>query len=57
MEALTAVAVGLLTVYDMVKDADRALVVGGIRLLEKTGGTHGDWRVLPGRSSTGGTTA
>jgi cyclic pyranopterin monophosphate synthase len=56
MEALTAVSVGLLTVYDMVKAADRAMEMGGIRLLEKTGGTHGDWRVLPGRSSTGGST-
>lgn len=44
MEALTAVSVACLTVYDMVKAVDRAMVVDGIRLLEKTGGTRGDWR-------------
>ena len=44
MEALTAVSVALLTVYDMVKAADRGLEIEKVRLLEKTGGTHGDWR-------------
>lgn len=44
MEALTSVAVACLTVYDMVKAVDRGIVVEGIRLLEKTGGTRGDWR-------------
>lgn len=44
MEALTAVSVACLTVYDMVKAADREMVIDGIRLLEKTGGTRGDWR-------------
>ncbi len=44
MEALTAVSVACLTVYDMVKAVDRGMVVEGIRLLEKTGGTRGDWR-------------
>lgn len=44
MEALTAVSVACLTVYDMVKAVDREMVVEGIRLLEKTGGTRGDWR-------------
>jgi cyclic pyranopterin phosphate synthase len=44
MEALTAVSLACLTVYDMVKAVDRAMVVEGIRLLEKTGGTRGDWR-------------
>jgi cyclic pyranopterin monophosphate synthase len=44
MEALTAVSVACLTVYDMVKAVDRGMVVEGIRLLEKTGGTKGDWR-------------
>lgn len=44
MEALTAVGVACLTVYDMVKAADREMSVGNIRLLEKTGGTRGDWR-------------
>ena len=44
MEALTAVSVACLTVYDMVKAADRTMVMDGIRLLAKTGGTRGDWR-------------
>jgi cyclic pyranopterin phosphate synthase len=44
MEALTAVSVALLTVYDMVKSADRGMVIEAIQLLEKTGGTRGDWR-------------
>lgn len=43
MEALTAVSVACLTVYDMVKAMDRGMVVEGIRLLDKTGGTRGDW--------------
>ena len=44
MEALTAVSVGLLTLYDMVKSADPAMTIGPVRLLEKTGGRHGPWR-------------
>jgi len=44
MEALTAVQVGLLTVYDMCKAVDRAMVMGDIRLLEKSGGKSGDWK-------------
>ena len=47
MEALTAVAVACLTVYDMVKAADRGMVIEGLRLLEKTGGVRGDWRREP----------
>lgn len=43
MEALTAVQVGLLTVYDMCKAADRGMVIDGVRLLEKRGGKSGDW--------------
>ena len=43
MEALTAVQVGLLTVYDMCKAADRGMVMGGIRVLEKSGGKSGPW--------------
>jgi cyclic pyranopterin phosphate synthase len=43
MEALTAVQVGLLTLYDMVKSADPAMTIGPVRLLEKTGGRHGPW--------------
>ena len=44
MEALTAVCVGLLTVYDMVKSVDRGMVLEGIRLLSKEGGRSGRWR-------------
>jgi cyclic pyranopterin phosphate synthase len=44
MEALTAVAVALLTVYDMVKAADRGMELGSIKLLEKSGGSSGSWR-------------
>jgi cyclic pyranopterin phosphate synthase len=43
MEALTAVQVGLLTVYDMVKAVDRGMVISDVRLLEKHGGKSGDW--------------
>jgi cyclic pyranopterin monophosphate synthase len=44
MEALTAVAVACLTIYDMLKAADKAMVIEGIRLLEKTGGRSGTYR-------------
>jgi len=44
MEALTAVSVACLTVYDMVKRVDREMIIEGIRLTSKTGGTRGDWR-------------
>ncbi len=44
MEALTAVAVACLTVYDMVKAVDRSMTIEEVRLVEKTGGTRGDWR-------------
>jgi cyclic pyranopterin phosphate synthase len=47
MEALTAVQIGLLTVYDMCKAADRGMVMFGIRLLEKRGGKSGDWATYP----------
>ena len=43
MEALTAVQVGLLTVYDMCKAVDRSMVMGDIRVLHKSGGKSGDW--------------
>jgi cyclic pyranopterin monophosphate synthase len=43
MEALTAVQVGLLTVYDMCKAADRGMVMDGIRVLSKSGGKSGEW--------------
>ena len=44
MEALTGVSVALLTVYDMCKALDKAMVMGDIRLLEKTGGKSGHYR-------------
>jgi cyclic pyranopterin phosphate synthase len=44
MEALTAVAVAALTIYDMVKAVDRAMVIGEIRLLEKRGGRSGEYK-------------
>jgi cyclic pyranopterin monophosphate synthase len=44
MEALTAVSVGLLTIYDMCKAMDRGMRIEGIRLLEKEGGKSGHWR-------------
>jgi cyclic pyranopterin monophosphate synthase len=43
MEALTATSVALLTIYDMCKAADRGMVMGGIKLLEKQGGKSGHW--------------
>jgi len=43
MEALTAVQVGLLTVYDMLKAVDRGMVISDMRLLEKRGGKSGEW--------------
>jgi len=43
MEALTAVSVGLLTIYDMCKAVDRGMTIGSIKLLEKHGGKSGDW--------------
>jgi len=44
MEALTAVSVACLTIYDMLKAADKAMTIGGVRLLEKTGGRSGSYR-------------
>ena len=44
MEALTAVSVACLTIYDMVKAADRAMRIEGIRLLQKSGGKSGDFK-------------
>lgn len=43
MEALTAVSVALLTIYDMAKALDRGMTIGAIRLLAKSGGRSGDW--------------
>ena len=47
MEALTAVQVGLATVYDMCKAVDRGMVIEQVRLLEKRGGKSGVWRSAP----------
>jgi cyclic pyranopterin phosphate synthase len=44
MEALTAVSVACLTIYDMVKAAERGMRIEGVRLLEKSGGASGEWR-------------
>lgn len=46
MEALTAVQIGLLTIYDMCKAVDRSMVMSDIRVLEKHGGKSGDWTSL-----------
>lgn len=43
MEALTAVSIAALTVYDMCKSIDKAMTIGPIRLLSKTGGKSGNW--------------
>ncbi|MGO8798683.1 MAG: cyclic pyranopterin monophosphate synthase MoaC [Roseiarcus sp.] len=50
MEALTAVAIACLTVYDMAKAADRGMRIEGVRLLEKSGGKSGGWRAAEGAS-------
>lgn len=52
MEALTAVSVGLLTIYDMLKAVDRAMVIGDVRVLEKAGGKSGHF-VHPDAPRTG----
>jgi cyclic pyranopterin phosphate synthase len=44
MEALTAVSVACLTIYDMAKAVDRGMEITGIRLLEKSGGRSGTWK-------------
>lgn len=44
MEALVAVSVALLTIYDMAKAIDKGMVIEGVRLIEKTGGKSGDWK-------------
>jgi cyclic pyranopterin phosphate synthase len=43
MEAMAAVSVALLTIYDMAKAIDKGMTIGGVRLLSKTGGKSGDW--------------
>lgn len=46
MEALAAVQIGLLTVYDMCKAVDRGMVIDDVRVLEKRGGKSGDWSAV-----------
>ncbi len=50
MEALTACAVALLVVYDMVKAADRGMIIGDVQLMEKSGGRSGAWKRAQRRS-------
>ena len=47
MEALTAVSVALLTLYDMLKAADKAMTIEAVRVIEKSGGASGDFRRAP----------
>jgi cyclic pyranopterin phosphate synthase len=46
MEALTAVQIALLTIYDMCKAVDRGMVMGDVKLLEKSGGKSGEWKAV-----------
>lgn len=52
MEALTAASLALLTIYDMAKAIDKAMVIDSVRLIAKTGGKSGDW-VAPGETLPG----
>ena len=45
MEALTAVSVAALTIYDMAKAVDRGMVIGDVRVVQKSGGKSGDWNL------------
>ncbi|MBA4043811.1 MAG: cyclic pyranopterin monophosphate synthase MoaC [Erythrobacter sp.] len=45
MEAMTAVSIALLTIYDMAKAIDKGMVIGEVRLIAKSGGKSGDWKV------------
>lgn len=47
MEAMTATSIALLTIYDMAKALDKAMVISGVRLLSKTGGKSGTWYAAP----------
>ncbi|HEY3884848.1 MAG TPA: cyclic pyranopterin monophosphate synthase MoaC [Vicinamibacterales bacterium] len=53
MEALTAVSVAALTLYDMLKAIDKGMVIGSIRLIEKRGGKSGTWRAGDGDEGRG----
>ena len=52
MEALTAVSVACLTIYDMAKAVDRGMRIEGVRLIEKRGGKSGEWRAATERKET-----
>ena len=52
MEALTAVQVGLLTIYDMCKAVDRGMVIEQVRLIQKRGGKSGNWAAGPAAPAT-----
>lgn len=52
MEALTAVAIALLAVYDMCKAVDRGMTIGDLRLLAKSGGQSGEWKREGGKAQT-----
>ncbi len=56
MEALTAVSVAALSVYDMIKAVDKHAVISGIQVLAKSGGKSGDWVVETGHAGKGATT-
>jgi cyclic pyranopterin phosphate synthase len=45
IEALCATQVALLTIYDMCKAVDRGMIISNIRLMEKSGGKSGDWKI------------
>jgi cyclic pyranopterin phosphate synthase len=47
MEAMVAVSVALLTIYDMAKAIDKGMVIGEVRLIAKSGGKSGDWKADP----------
>lgn len=47
MEAMVAVSVALLTIYDMAKAIDKGMIISEVRLIEKTGGKSGDWKAQP----------
>ena len=53
MEALTAVSVSALTIYDMCKAVDRGMIISGIRLLEKKGGKSGTWKASEHQDNCG----
>jgi len=53
MEALTACSVACLTIYDMAKAVDRGMEIGPVRLVEKSGGKSGHWKIDDGNFADG----